>query len=47
MTCARNRSTRGLSIRQSRKIAPFETYENDPEETPENELLTVVHFPVK
>jgi DNA gyrase inhibitor GyrI len=32
---------------QNKKIDPFEIYENNPEETPENELITVVHFPTK
>ncbi|MCS1411947.1 MAG: hypothetical protein M2R45_05149 [Verrucomicrobia subdivision 3 bacterium] len=32
---------------QSKKIHPFETYENDPFETAENELITVVHFPTR
>ncbi|WP_309397034.1 SRPBCC family protein [Cerasicoccus maritimus] len=31
----------------SSKLPPFETYENDPRETPERELVTVVHFPLK
>jgi len=32
---------------QSRKIHPFEVYENDPSEVSEDELLSVVNFPVK
>lgn len=32
---------------QNKKIPPFEFYENDPRMTPENELLTVLRFPVK
>lgn len=32
---------------QRRGIHPFEIYENDPQEVPEDELKTVVHFPVK
>jgi effector-binding domain-containing protein len=32
---------------RNRKIDPFEVYENDPEEVPEREVVTVVHFPVK
>ncbi len=31
----------------NKKIDPFEYYINNPETTPENELETVVHFPVK
>ena len=30
-----------------RGVAPFEIYQNDPEEVDENELITVVHFPMK
>ena len=32
---------------QKRGIPPFETYKNDPQEVDENELVTLVHFPVK
>ena len=32
---------------QSKKIKPFEIYENDPEATAEEKLITTVHFPVK
>ncbi len=32
---------------QSRKVAPFEIYENDPAETSENELITRVNFPIR
>jgi hypothetical protein len=32
---------------QSKVIHPFETYANDPAETPENELITNIHFPIK
>ncbi|MEM6885166.1 MAG: SRPBCC family protein [Verrucomicrobiota bacterium] len=31
----------------NKKIPPFEIYENDPRETPENELITKLCFPVK
>ncbi|MFC7337948.1 SRPBCC family protein [Haloferula chungangensis] len=32
---------------QKRGIPPFELYHNDPTETPESELITLVHFPAK
>ncbi len=32
---------------QNKKLDCFEVYENDPGETPANELLTTVHFPLK
>ncbi len=32
---------------QDKKAPPFEIYENDPTETAENDLVTVVHFPAK
>lgn len=38
---------RAKLFRQSRKVIPFETYENSPEEVAETELVTLVHFPVK
>lgn len=38
---------RAKKFRQSRKTMPFETYENDPDEVSEEELVTIVHFPVK
>jgi DNA gyrase inhibitor GyrI len=38
---------RGKLFGQHKKIHPFEIYENNPEEVPEAELVTVVHFPVK
>ncbi|MEM1083944.1 MAG: SRPBCC family protein [Verrucomicrobiota bacterium] len=38
---------RSKIFRQSRSIKPFELYENSPETTPEDELVTLVHFPVK
>lgn len=41
-TMARNKE-----IRQNKKIDPFETYKNSPNEVPENELVTEVHIPVK
>jgi DNA gyrase inhibitor GyrI len=31
----------------SKRLAPFEIYESDPENTPEDELVTVVHIPAK
>ena len=38
---------RAKQFAQDKKTAPFEVYLNDPRETPEAELVTVVHFPVK
>lgn len=38
---------RGKLFHQSKACAPFEVYENDPETTPENELVTTVHYPAK
>lgn len=38
---------RGKVFKQDKSVEPFEVYENDPEEVPENDLVTVVHFPVK
>ena len=38
---------RGKIFRQNKKIYPFEIYENDPRETDEKDLVTVIHFPVK
>jgi hypothetical protein len=32
---------------QNKRIHPFEIYESDPQEVAEEELVTVVHFPVK
>jgi predicted transcriptional regulator YdeE len=37
----------GKLIKQNKKIAPFEIYENDMRETPENALITKLCFPVK
>lgn len=37
---------RAKVFKQSKKLHPFEVYENDPNETPENELSTTIHFPV-
>lgn len=34
-------------FKQSKKVFPFEVYENDPRETPENDLVTKICFPVK
>jgi DNA gyrase inhibitor GyrI len=31
----------------SKRLAPFEIYESDPETTPGNELVTVIHIPAK
>lgn len=31
----------------NKKIDCFETYENNPEETPADDLVTIVHFPIK
>ena len=39
--------SRAKVFAQKRGIPPFETYANDPEETAETELVTLVHFPVK
>ena len=38
---------RNKAFTQNKKLDCFEIYENDPSETPENELLTTVHFPLK
>ncbi len=38
---------RARKFSPSRSIDPFEVYANDPEVTPENDLVTVVHFPLK
>ncbi len=38
---------RAKVFKQSKAMPPFETYENDPSETPEGELLTNVCFPMK
>ncbi len=37
---------RAKVFKQDKKRDPFETYDNDPQEVPENELITTVHFPV-
>ncbi len=37
---------RNKVFKQSKKIDPFEVYENDAQEIPENELATTIHFPV-
>lgn len=34
-------------FRQNKKLPPFELYENDPSQTPEADLQTLVQFPVK
>ena len=38
---------RAKVFKQSKKIHPFEIYENDPSDVPENEVETIVHFPLK
>lgn len=38
---------RNKLIRQSRAIHPFERYETPPGEVPEDETITVVHFPLR
>jgi hypothetical protein len=38
---------RAKRFAQKRGIQPFEVYLNDSTETPEAELVTVVHFPVR
>jgi effector-binding domain-containing protein len=38
---------RAKVFRNNRKIAPFEIYQNDPRVVPADELVTVLHFPVK
>jgi len=38
---------RAKVFKQSKSIHPFETYENDPTEVAENDLVTVIHFPLK
>jgi len=38
---------RAKVFRQNKKIACFETYGNEPDDTPENELVTTVHMPAK
>ena len=37
---------RAKLFKQSKKLHPFETYGNNPKLTPENELITYIHFPV-
>ena len=37
---------RAKVYKQSKKLHPFETYGNSPKDTPENELITNIHFPV-
>ncbi len=32
---------------QNKRIDCFETYENDPDETPESDLITIIHLPAK
>lgn len=38
---------RSKEFKVNKSIHPFETYENNPMEVPENELRTEVHFPIK
>ncbi len=38
---------RSKTFKMNKKIDPFETYANDPSNTPANELVTEVHFAVK
>lgn len=38
---------RAKRFKQDKSTPPFEIYENDPEEVSADELVTVVHFPVK
>ena len=38
---------RSKQFKQNKKIPPLEIYENDPSKTPENDLLTTVHFPAR
>ncbi|MEM7144531.1 MAG: SRPBCC family protein [Verrucomicrobiota bacterium] len=38
---------RAKQFSQSKKVYPFEVYENDPKTTPEGELVTAIYFPVK
>ena len=42
-----NAMMRNKEFKFNKKITPFEIYVNDPEEVPENELVTRVYFPVK
>ena len=39
--------SRAKVFRQTRKVPPFEIYENDPHTTPEKEIVTMLHFPIK
>ncbi|MDC0325642.1 SRPBCC family protein [bacterium] len=39
--------SRAKVFRQDRKAPTFEIYESDPHTTPENDLVTVLHFPLK
>ena len=39
--------TRGKVFKQNKKIPPFEIYESNPCDTPEDELVTLLHFPAK
>jgi len=38
---------RAKVFRQNKKAHPFELYETDPDQTPENDAVTLIHFPLK
>ncbi|MCB1123991.1 MAG: SRPBCC family protein, partial [Verrucomicrobiae bacterium] len=38
---------RAKRFKQSKQLHPFETYQNDPATTPDRELVTNIHFPIK
>lgn len=38
---------RNKEFKPNKKLSPFEVYHNDPKTTPENELITEIHFPLK
>lgn len=38
---------RSKVFKSNKQIAPFEIYQNDPREVPENELVTELHFPMR
>lgn len=40
-------SSQAKVFKQNKQLPPFEVYDSDPHETPENEILTTVHFPSK
>lgn len=39
--------SRNGAFKQSRKVHPFEVYDNDPTTVEENDLMTTVHFPIR